>query len=164
MLKRLWKFLTATRIKVVYGDYTFNCILSEILDGDTIKVDLPKAAQKVWPLKESIALRLAGVDAPELKQKFGKESREFLKWVVKQAGRLVYRVKCLDKYQRPVGILFGQGSEDLNQQLVRYGSAHHYEQFSNGYAADQEHAKKKKKGMWGSGKHTRPDIWRKMNK
>jgi micrococcal nuclease len=141
MLKRIWLFLSR-----LFGPPV------KVIDGDTVQIN-------------GVAIRLAGVDAPELKQKGGKESKAFLEWLIKQAGRLSYRVKSIDKYGRTVGVLIGQGCVDLNQQVVREGQGHHYAEFPNGYAADEEYAKRHHKGIWSSGeKLMKPKDWRKKFK
>lgn len=74
-----------------------------VTDGDTIKVLVNK---------ETITVRLEGIDAPESGQSFGKKSKEALSEVV--AGKTVTVKKTgTDKYKRTFGLL-----ADFRHQLV----------------------------------------------
>ena len=84
-----------------------------VSDGDTITV--------LTPAKESVKVRLYGIDAPESKQAFGARAKQELSGLV--FGKAV-RVEVVDKdrYGRTVGRVF-VGDVDVNLEMVRRGFA-----------------------------------------
>jgi micrococcal nuclease len=58
------------------SDYSYDCIVVDVHDGDTIKVDLDLGFD-MWI--KSLSLRLYGINAPELNTPAGKVSAAFLK-------------------------------------------------------------------------------------
>jgi|TARA_B110000967_G_scaffold175413_1_gene188157 endonuclease YncB( thermonuclease family) len=128
-----------------------------ITDGDTIKISNNK-------------IRLHGIDAPEKNQKCNKNEKEYncgavaTEALINKINKNI--VKCLtqkkkDKYNRFIGVCF-VNQEDLNKWMVRNGYAIAYRHYSKDYILDEEHAKKKKIGLW-SGTFLEPEKWRKLN-
>lgn len=111
-------------------------------DGDSITVlDEANGQQKV---------RLEGIDAPELKQDFGRKAKEAL------AGKIfekVVRVKWKerDQYGRVLGHVYVEGHW-INQELLEEGWAWHYKYFNKDprLAAAETKARESKIGLWGS--------------
>lgn len=117
--------------------------VSKVIDGDTIEL---LAKENPYHHITKLKIRLYGIDAPELKQAYGKEAKEFLSaLVLKQEVSLIIENK--DKYDRFVGTLFLKG-QDINKEMVKNGYAHAYESFSNKYLAEQANAKIFKLGLW----------------
>ena len=88
-------------------------LLTEIrvTDGDTVK---GKYAN------ELIKIRLAEIDAPELKQAFGIESKGCLKKLIKLSdGKVFFKFKEKDRYKRHVGWLYSEDL-DINLETVSY--------------------------------------------
>ncbi|EMO7880870.1 thermonuclease family protein [Campylobacter upsaliensis] len=132
--------------------------VSKVIDGDTIEF-LAKTS-KTNPYNHIIKLkiRLYGIDAPELKQAYGKEAKEYLSaLVLKQEVSLIIENK--DKYERIVGTLFLKG-QDINKEMVKNGYAHAYESFSKKYLAEQADAKMFKLGLWQDEKAVKPSEFR----
>lgn len=117
--------------------------VSKVIDGDTIEL---LAKENPYNHIAKLKIRLYGIDAPELKQAYGKEAKEYLSaLVLKQEVSLIIENK--DKYDRFVSTLFLKG-QDINKEMVKNGYAHAYESFSNKYLTEQADAKMFKLGLW----------------
>ena len=117
--------------------FGFEAKVVRIIDGDTIVV-LNNA-------KEQIRVWLYGIDAPELKQPFGKASKKHLAGLV---GNRVVRVESFgkDRYKRLLGIIYTD--KDINAQMVIDGYAWAYNKYSKKYVTHQAKAKLERKGLW----------------
>ncbi len=122
-----------------------------VTDGDTITLlDADKIQYKV---------RLAGIDAPEKSQSFGKASKKSL-------SDLIYDKKVIidwhkeDQYGRIVGKVLINGV-DANLEQIKNGMAWFYRKYQNELSLDdrlaylhaEEVAKARKVGLWVS-----PDV------
>lgn len=110
-----------------------------VTDGDTIKVLVNK---------ETITVRLEGIDAPESGQSFGKKSKVALAELV--AGKSVIVKKTgTDKYKRTLGIVILE-DVDVNATLVEDGWAWHFKKYNDEarLATLEESARKAKRGLW----------------
>ena len=117
--------------------------VSKVIDGDTIEL---LAKENPYHHITKLKIRLYGIDAPELKQAYGKEAKEYLSaLILKQEVSLIIENK--DKYDRFVGTIFLKG-QDINKEMVKNGYAHAYESFSKKYLAEQANAKIFKLGLW----------------
>ena len=117
--------------------------VSKVIDGDTIEL---LAKENPYHHITKLKIRLYGIDAPELKQAYGKEAKKYLSaLILKQEVSLIIENK--DKYDRFVGTLFLKG-QDINKEMVKNGYAHAYESFSKKYLAEQANAKMFKLGLW----------------
>lgn len=116
-------------------------------DGDTVQVvDVSGRKHKV---------RLANIDAPELDQAYGKDSRDALRNQVLDE-RVQVKVYTVDRYKREVGMLI-LGNQDVNLFQVALGNAWHYtsiarsqqdkQDFSRYRQAENE-AKQERLGLW----------------
>lgn len=111
----------------------------KVIDGDTIHV-LGKGS--------TYKIRLAGIDAPERSQAFGKRAREKLVDLV--AGKQVIAiVESKDRYGRYVAKV-NCASQDVSAEMLRAGYAWHYAQYSgsNYYADLMKQAKRQRLGLW----------------
>ena len=115
-------------------------------DGDTITVlDADRRQHKI---------RLSGIDAPELKQAYGRASRQHLADQV--AGRtVVIEWTKRDKYKRIVGKILLDG-RDINITQIEAGLAWHYKKYASEqgpvdrerYAHAEEQARIQRSGLW----------------
>ena len=120
-----------------------------IHDGDTITV---------LQDKRQIKVRLYGIDAPELKQSYGKKSKQFLADLI--AGEAVeVEENGKDRYKRTIGSIYLNGV-DINAQMVENGYAWAYRKFSKRYAPQESKAKKQRLGLWQDKEPTPPWEWR----
>lgn len=142
-------------------------------DGDTITVlDADKRQHKV---------RLAGVDAPELKQAFGTRSRQNLAGLVRGQDVRVEWEKT-DRNGRTVGkVLFMPSScltpaclepADANYEQIATGMAWYYRQYARElkpedctkYDAAENRARGEKLGLSADVKPVAPGEWRRVGK
>ncbi|MDF7676374.1 thermonuclease family protein [Neisseriaceae bacterium ESL0693] len=86
-------------------------------DGDTLRIeDTQGRIHKI---------RLSNIDAPEIRQAYGTDSRDAL--TAQVYGQMVdINVINIDRYQREVGQILLQG-QDINLWMLRHGYAWHYE-------------------------------------
>ncbi|EEU7814213.1 thermonuclease family protein [Campylobacter upsaliensis] len=132
--------------------------VSRVIDGDTIELLAKTSKENPYNHIAKLKIRLYGIDAPELKQAYGKEAKEYLSaLVLKQEVSLIIENK--DKYERIVGTLFLKG-QDINKEMVKNGYAHAYESFSKKYLAEQADAKMFKLGLWQDEKAVKPSEFR----
>jgi endonuclease YncB( thermonuclease family) len=95
----------------VLADIFYGTVLS-VHDGDTLTLQIGAEQKKI---------RLAGIDAPELKQPFGPESRDALRQSVLNQAVNIDTTKQ-DRYGRAVGKVLLNG-EDVNLKQVSAGLA-----------------------------------------
>ena len=126
-----------------------------VTDGDTIKVLVNK---------ESVTVRLEGIDAPESGQSYGKKSKEALAEMV--AGKTVTVKKTgTDKYKRTLGIVI-VGDADANAKMVEDGWAWHFKKYNDEerLAKLEDAARKAKRGLWADEKPLAPWEYRARQK
>ena len=133
-------------------------LLTEIrvTDGDTVK---GKYAN------ELIKIRLAEIDAPELKQAFGIESKGCLKELIKHSdGKVFFKFKEKDRYKRHVGWLYSEDL-DINLEMVKRGCAWVYDRYADRKVLfkHQNLAKENKLGLWKNTNAVKPSDWRRLN-
>jgi endonuclease YncB( thermonuclease family) len=121
-----------------------------VSDGDTITV--------LTASKQSVRVRLQGIDAPESHQAFGSVSKRALSGLV--FGKHVsVRYDTQDRYGRVLGVVY-LGNEDVNLAMVRDGMAWHYKF----YARDQSPADRQRYALAEEGAQTaRIGLWRDAN-
>lgn len=138
-------------LAILYASlFAFNGKVVSIHDGDTITI---------LQGKQQIKVRLFGIDAPELKQPYGKKSKQFLASLI--AGQMVeVEPKGKDRYKRTLGIIYYKG-QDINAQMVLNGYAWAYVKYSRMYVDQEKTAREKKLGLWQSRITTPPWVWRK---
>ena len=130
--------------------FAFPAKVIKISDGDTIMILQDKQQIKVRPF---------GIDAPELKQPYGKKSKQFLANLI--AGEVVeVEENGKDRYKRTLGIFHYKG-QDINAQMVLNGYAWAYVKYSRIYVDQEKTAREKKRGLWQSSNPTPPWKWRK---
>lgn len=130
--------------------FAFSAKVVKISDGDTITI---------LQGKQQIKVRLFGIDAPELKQPYGKKSKQFLANLI--AGKVVeVEENGKDRYKRILGIVYHKG-QDINAQMVENGYAWAYVKYSIIYVDQEKTARENKRGLWQSSDPTPPWVWRK---
>jgi endonuclease YncB( thermonuclease family) len=121
--------------------------VTSVYDGDTITLNTEAGNKKI---------RLAGIDAPEIKQPYGLDSRDALRQDVLNQPVTVDTTKQ-DKYGRSVGKVLIDG-EDINLKQVSRGLAWVYVKYLVELTADdrlkyqtaQKAAQQGSLGMWSS--------------
>ena len=125
----------------------------KVIDGDTIH------AQQNG---DKIKIRLVEIDAPEMDQPFGAQSKNFL-------NRLLYKKNVTlisqgeDRYGRILGEIYVDG-ESANRSMIRSGFAWVYDRYVEDLSLYeyQDQAKAKNLGLWRSDDPIAPWVWRKQ--
>lgn len=142
-----------SKVSAVPG--TFSAKVVNVYDGDTLTVKRRGKPEE--------KLRLAGIDAPELNQRYGAESRDTL---IKLLGDDPIQVRCLgrDRYGRGIAIVT-VGKANMNEKMVLSGAAWFYADYANGadYSIDQLRAYQTKKGLWAETGNIPPWLYRKLD-
>lgn len=126
----------------------------KIYDGDTMTVIANN---------EKLSIRMFGIDAPELKQKYGIESRDNLIKMCPLNSNVTLQVKDKDKYKRTVAVVICNG-QNLNSKQVENGFAWAYTDYSWGFYSQQKIAESKKIGLWADKNPMNPKYYRKSGK
>lgn len=111
-----------------------------ITDGDTISV--------LTDTRETIKVRLEGIDAPEAGQEFGAKAKTALSGMI--AGKFVnVTVTGKDKYGRTLGWVDSDGV-NVNRQMITEGWAWQFTDYNKDpqLAQLQANAKSKRLGLW----------------
>ncbi|TXK54948.1 thermonuclease family protein, partial [Campylobacter helveticus] len=114
-----------------------------VIDGDTIELLVKQEDIKQSP---KIKVRLFGIDAPEKKQAFGKEAKEYLSSLILDK-EITLIINDKDKYQRTIGTIL-LNDKDINKEMVKNGYAWAYESYSTKYLTEQADAQMFKLGLW----------------
>lgn len=132
--------------------------ISDVPNGDTIIVtDENNKKHKVY---------LLGIDAPELKQAFGKQSRDYLDRLLFARN---YQVKVVIKKRTRanniVGIVFAADMNssqyaDINGMMVMAGYAWANPRTSKQYVSIEKIARNRKAGLWEQQNPVPPWKWR----
>lgn len=140
----------------------FDASVQHVCDGDSVWVK-PNGGGRV-------KLRLAGMDAPEIEQAFGRESTECLNRLI--AGRRV-RVTAVssDEYGRWVSFV-SVGGTDVGLEMIRLGCAWAYSRYfyllseenRRLYASAQAEARRAKRGLWQDPDPEAPWRWRERHR
>lgn len=127
--------------------------LGRIIDGDTfIAVDYAGNELKI---------RMAGIDAPEVNQVFGKESAEYLTVLLHDHFKL--RLFDKDRYDRQIATVL-VNDRDINQDMVANGYAWAYDyRIGPNYQEDQDEARAERRGLWNEKSTLPPQYFRKIN-
>ena len=137
----------------------YNAIVSKVTDGDSIHI-IDKG--------KTIKVRLLYIDAPELKQPYGVESKKFLENMILNK---TVTISCEKKdiYGRELCEIFLYGSDAptyINAKMIKSGNAWVYKSSrSNVYLVNLEKdAIRYKRGLWHSDDAIEPWIYRKLKK
>lgn len=115
--------------------YSQNIYVSRVIDGDTF-------------VSGGFRYRLAEIDAPEINQTFGIESKLFLKKLIENKSVYV-DIISYDKYGRRIVKVYLNGAY-ISEIMVREGYASQYKRYSNSAILKdaEQTAKKQRKGIW----------------
>ena len=124
-----------------------------VVDGDTIRAEAKG---------EEIKIRLVEIDAPEINQPFGAQSKNFL-------NRLLYGKDVTliaqgeDRYGRTLGAIYANG-ESANALMIKSGFAWVYDRYvkDSSLYKYQDQAKAENLGLWQAEDPIAPWVWRKQ--
>ena len=122
-----------------------------VVDGDTIKGNIDS---------KRITIRLVEIDAPEMDQPFGVESKRFLEKLIENK-KVTLIAEGKDRYGRTLGELF-VNKDNINEKMVKSGFAWVYDRYvkSSLLYSYQDEAKSKTLGIWQSENPIAPWVWR----
>lgn len=140
------------------GYYATSAWVVAVSDGDTVHAVLEGAT-------EPVKVRLGGIDAPEMDQEYGPESKALLERLAlgKQLNLHVIctgsnldcpggdACTCTDIYGRLVGVLSeGSWRQSINKRLVEAGLAYDWPRYGllEGCHNAQRRARSKRVGVW----------------
>ena len=140
----------------------YEVVPGSIHDGDTLRVRSSKG--------EILKIRFACVDAPELKQPLGEESRNYLRSMINEAnGKVKVKITDTDRYGRSVAELWTKLGL-LQSRMAAAGMAFAYDQYSkdcpnwDAVKSSEKSAMEFKLGVWRSPNFQRPWDYRKSNR
>ena len=141
--------------------YAWPGTVLDVHDGDTMTV-APRGDVRV-PIK----IRLYGIDAPELEQKGGPQSRDHLLALVQPGQNVEVIPMSVDQYSRTVALI--ATDRVLNADMLEAGQAWAYPQyckaaFCKDWQKLEREAKAARLGLWSRKKPTPPWKWRKRHK
>ena len=129
--------------------------IRRVIDGDSLEV---KYAGLFSFLRSPFPVRLYGIDAPELAQPYGQESRKQLEKLVRRGG-IRMDVRATDRYGRTVGLLYRRRrGQSVNAEMVRSGMAWWYQRYGGrdlGFPEAEAEAKRRRRGVWKDGDRIR---------
>ncbi len=133
---------------------------SKVLDGDTMDIVSTKG--------KTHRVRLLGIDAPELKQDFGENSKSSLEYCLKFGDSVVVKWSKKDRYGRLLGKVVA-GSVDCNLTQIKRGMAWYYKEYAQNltktdrkrYAEEFAIARKSVIGVWSKTNPIKPSDYRK---
>ena len=126
--------------------------LKRVSDGDTVVTT------------EDTRIRLWGIDTPERDQRYGSDATEALT-VMLNNQRLYLETKDVDRYGRTVGVIYTDGGDEINLEMVCDGHAWWYKRYAKkatDYKQCQEAAQQNKRGLWAEEEPVAPWDWRRL--
>lgn len=99
--------------------------VKSVHDGDTIKAVKDGTVQN---------FRLCGIDAPEISQELGKQSRDYLKSLIPSNSSVQISIIGTDRYNRKIGEIFvveGGTEKFINEEMAKAGMAYSYDRYKN---------------------------------
>jgi micrococcal nuclease len=115
-----------------------------VYDGDTFTMSGENG--------EIVRVRLYGIDAPEISQAFGVDSRNYLASLI-EGKTVALEVADLDRYGRTVGII-SVDNESVNERMLATGNAWYYESYCKKYFC------RKWKNIAASARTNRSGLWK----
>lgn len=158
---RIWLIVLLCAFAVKAQTESVRVKLEAIYDGDTITVSDAS--------KRDFKIRLIGIDAPELAQKFGDKARKKLAKLLKaDKNNIVVKAFGVDRDKRILGQVF-VGETDVNLELLKLGCAWFYDSRGFGrenlkfYKAVFESARSERLGLFAKKNAQDPKEFRKKN-
>ena len=114
---------------VISEDYRFPIEILQVIDGDGFKARAQDGTNR------ELEVRLYAIDAPEGRQKYGREATNHLRNLTK-VGRFWLVTKDQDPHGRTIAIVYKDGIDaehTLNYAMVRDGWAYWYSRYERDY-------------------------------
>lgn len=140
----------------------YEVVEKSVHDGDTLRVKSIEG--------QVLKIRFACIDAPELKQQLGQESRDYLRSIVNEANSKVkLQIVDTDRYGRSVAEVWVKKGL-VQSYMTSNGMAFAYDQYKkncphwDSVKSAEQVAVNNKLGVWNSPNFIKPWDWRKANK
>lgn len=124
-----------------------------VVDGDTIRAEAKG---------REIKIRLVEIDAPEINQPFGAQSKNFLNRLLNEKDVTLIS-QGEDRYGRILGEIYANG-ESANTLMIKSGFAWVYDRYvkDSSLYKYQDQAKAENLGLWRAKDPIAPWVWRKQ--
>lgn len=137
--------------------HAWPAIVLDVHDGDTVTV------APMGDVRARMRVRLYGIDAPELEQRGGPQSRDHLRSLVSPGQSVEVIPMRIDPYSRMVALL--ATDRVLNADMLEAGQAWVCPQFCKfsfckGWQEIEREAKAARRGLWRQKRPTPPWKWR----
>ena len=137
----------------------YEAVVLKVIDGDTIYIKSDKGRKKV---------RLRHIDAPEIRQSYGKEAKIFLDKQI-DGKKIIVNSDYKDRYGRDIGDIFIYNNDEaiyINAKLIKSGHAWVYKSYrKNTYLMNLENfARENMLGLWKDKSAIEPWVFRAKNK
>lgn len=155
LLKRMrWLALALLLASAAAGCASKALLITRVVDGDTVDITGPEGETRV---------RLYGIDAPEMNQRYGREALVFLEAAADSDDVLVDAMDR-DEYGRVVGVLYVDG-RNINREMIKSGAAWVYRPFCRAdfcseWIGLESDARVNRRGLWYDQKPAPPWEWR----
>ncbi|MFA5596650.1 MAG: thermonuclease family protein [Pusillimonas sp.] len=126
----------------VAASQVLQCTVSHVHDGDTLRASCPGQ-------KKTARVRIRQIDAPELDQKYGIASRDYLRQICRKGDPVELNVNSVDQYDRLLADVHCNGN-DVGLTMVSAGAAWVYDQYAESklLVDAQKQAQHARKGLW----------------
>ena len=134
---------------------TENVKILNVIDGDTVSAESEGIRIKI---------RLSEIDAPEMDQPFGINSKKCLSELISENSTLKFKSDGQDGYGRSLGWLMTD-EINLNYEMLKQGCAWVYDRYviDKTIYSFQNGARLKNLGLWKSQSPMPPWVWRRNN-
>ena len=158
-LKILFFLLSSSILISDAFGYEYQALVIKVIDGDTIVVNHNNDRRRI---------RLLYIDAPEIGQVYGKDSKVFLKNMLSNKIITINAIKK-DKYNRELSeiyLYFNGNPVFVNAKMIKSGNAWVYKMNrKNEYLINLENfARTHKSGLWSKNTAIEPWVFRKTKK
>ena len=121
---------------------TVQCEVTSVHDGDSMRALCPG-------MKDTVRIRIHQIDAPEIRQAYGIESRDTLRQLCKRGHTAKFTIVGKDDYGRLLSGVECQ-QKDVAGAMVESGDAWVYRQYRHDKALIQleQRAREEKRGLW----------------
>ena len=128
----------------------------KVIDGDSLII--------VDAEGQESEIQLDGIDAPEFKQKFGKDATKELEKLVANK-KVTVKWTAKDNYERILGKVYVDETF-VNLEMIKKGAAWHFKRYNKDeeLAKAEEEAKTSKLGLWKDDAPEAPWDYRKNNR
>ena len=126
-----------------------------VIDGDTVLAESRGTELKI---------RLSEIDAPEMNQPYGTNSKKCLSELIRESSSLKFKSDGQDNYGRSLGWLVTD-DKNLNYEMIKEGCAWVYDRYviNKTIYSFQNGARLKNLGLWKQNNPIAPWVWRRNN-